>query len=195
MHTEVVKLYILDQSKSFLYKVSQDGISKQYEATKCQADPNRLSDFLETYIDFRTIELDTVEDDVYYLYIEEAPHADYTGFLQAVSAKFGVDLLRLLAAVNKINQRQVTTLNDCFKNRAVSGVKVPFATGECKLYARPFKTGNGYALDAKAEQFFCHLYDCDPHALSKYLEYLWVSTELLTERLVLTTQYHALLHA
>ncbi|MBS3952355.1 MAG: hypothetical protein KGZ88_05345 [Methylomicrobium sp.] len=192
--TEVIKLYILDETKSFLYKISQEGISKQYEALKFKADPSRLSAFLGVEFDDRTIQIDTVEDNVYYLYIEEAPHADYTGFLDTVCSKFGISKSRFLDTVNRINKRQITNMFECFKYRAVSGVKVPFESDNCKLYSRPFKLGNGYELNDKAKQFMTRLYGCDESDLESRLEYLWVSSELLTNRIVLTTQYHELVH-
>jgi hypothetical protein len=194
INTEVIKLYILDESKSFLYKVSREGITKQYEALKYKADPSRLSEFLGSQFDYRKIIIDTVEDDVYYLYLEEAPPADYISFLDAVCRKYGIERIRFIECVNRINKRRTENFYECFQNKAVSGVKVPLLANNCKIYSRPFKLGNSYDLGAKAVQFLTRLYHCDESSLEAHTRYLWVSSELFSERVVLTTQYHELVH-
>jgi hypothetical protein len=55
---------------------------------------------------------------------------------------------KLVEAVNRINKRQVKNPSRVLNRKAVSLVKVPFVDGDCKVYARPFLTGNSYDLSA-----------------------------------------------
>ena len=195
LDTEIVKLYFLDETKSFLYKVGPEGISKQFSAEKFNADANRLSAFLGQHFDYDRISLDTVEDDVFYLYLETASLAERNDFLSCVCQRYGIGKDQFVTAANRINARQSANLYECLMNNAVVGIKIPLLNDRCKLYARPFDTGNGYVLGDKAESFLLNLYACQQEELFQRIRYLWVSTEILSGRMVLTTQRHELIHA
>lgn len=195
LDSEIVKLYFLDETKSFLFKVGPEGITKQFNAEKFHADPGRLSAFLGQPFDYTRISLDTVEDDVFYLYIEEASIADRSYFLGAVCNRFGINKSQFVAAANRINQRQSANMYECLLNNAVAGIKIPLLNDSLKIYARPFNTGNGYVLGDKAECFLTGLYSCDRADLIQHIRFMWVSTEILSGRTVLTTQHHQLIHA
>lgn len=195
LDTEIVKLYFLDETRSFLYKVSQAGIVKQFNAEKFNVDSARLSAFLGQSFDYSRLSIDTVEEDVFYLYLEEASLAERNYFLGTVCRRYGISKQQLVAAANRINQRQSANLYECMMNNAVTGIKIPLLNDRCKIYARPFNNGNGYVLEPKAERFLTALYSCDNSSLLQHLRYLWVSTEIISGRLVLTTQRHELIHA
>jgi hypothetical protein len=190
-----IKIYILDESRTFLYKISRDSITKQYDALTSGAKPERLSQFLETEFDYDDLVLDTVEEEVYYLFIEETSPGQYIEFLTALCRKFGITDSAFIQAVNRINKRGVQTLSECCRQRSVSGVKVPFSGPSCKIYSRPFRTGNLYDLNPQAITFLTRVHDCDENALAEHLPYLWVSTECTSSRIVITTQHHRLRHA
>ena len=135
-----------------------------------------------------------MEDDVYYVLLEGTSRAQYLRFLRALCRKFGTTEERLIEVVNRINKRQVSSLQECHGYRAVSGVKVPFLGRNCKLYARPFLTGNSYDLPRKAIEFLTRFHGCAETELQERIRYLWVASELLSDRVVITTQHHALVH-
>ena len=85
-------------------------------------------------------------------------------------------------------------LQECYDCHAVSGVKVPFAGRNCKLYARPFLTANSYDLPRNAIEFLTRFHGCSEAQLQERIRYLWVASELLSDRVVITTQHHALVH-
>lgn len=194
LHSEIVKLYFLDETNSFLYKVSKQGITKQFNADKFNADPKRLSDFLGQSFNYERILIDTVEDDVFYVYLEEAPLAERNFFLETVCRRYGIAKTQLVAAVNRINQRQMGSVFDCLQHNGVAGVKIPLQNENCKIYARPFNTGNGFALEEKALRFLTTLYTCTEDQVAERIRYMWVSTEIVSGRMVLTTQHHQLVH-
>ena len=120
--------------------------------------------------------------------------SDYISFINAVCRKYGIKKSRFIEVVNRINKRQIENIYESFLIKAVSGIKVPFLTNDCKIYSRPFKLGNSYVLGEKAVHFLTRLYNCDERNLEAHIRYLWVSSELFSDRVVLTTQYHELVH-
>jgi hypothetical protein len=192
--TGEIKLYFLDAAKSTIFKVSGKTITKQYDALRFRAPPARLSEFLGAEFDYSDLLLDTVEDDVYYVLMEDTSQPQYLKFFRALCEKFDISEERLIAVVNKINERQVKTLHECYGRKAVSGVKVPFLGRNCKLYARPFLTGNSYELSRGALKFLTRFHGCSEAQLQPRIRYLWVASELLSDRVVVTTQHHALVH-
>ena len=189
-----IKLYFLDAARTTIFKVSGRTITKQYDAVRSSAPPGRLSEFLGAEFDYSDLLLDTVEGDVYYVLLEGTSRPQYFKFLRALCSKFGASEERLIEVVNRINKRQVTSLQECYDCHAVSGVKVPFAGRNCKLYARPFLTANSYDLPRNAIEFLTRFHGCSEAQLQERIRYLWVASELLSDRVVITTQHHALVH-
>ena len=192
--TGEVKLYFLDSKRTTIFKVSGRNITRQYDAVSFRAPPARLSAFLEADFDYSDLLLDTVEEDVYYLLVENTSAKQYVKFFDALCRKFSCAEERLLQAVNRINLRRAKTIYECYAWKAISLVKVPFAGGECKVYARPFLTGNSYELSRPAIEFLTRFHGCAEAELPPRIRYLWVSSELGTDRIVITTQHHALVH-
>jgi hypothetical protein len=192
--TGEIKLYFLDAARSTIFKVSGTTITKQYDAVRFKAPPGRLSAFLGTDFDYSDLLLDTVEDDVYYILVQDTSATQYLKFFAALCRKFDVPEARLVEVVNRINKRPVKTLHECYGWKAVSLVKVPFTGGNCKLYARPFLTGNSYDLPRTAIEFLTRFHGCAETQLQERIRYLWVASELLSDRVVITTQHHALVH-
>ncbi len=190
-----IKLYFLDSVKTFLYKVTRAGISAQYAALSVGADPTPLIRYLGIRFDPNQIQIDTVEGDVYYLYIEPADRAQYIQFMRSVALKYDMRIATILQCINKINARHVTALSEAHSKRSVSMVRIGLDAGRsCKLYSRPYLHRNGFLLPDHARQFLCRLHRCNTEALPQYLSHLWVSIDLFTERLVVATQFHQLLH-
>jgi hypothetical protein len=188
-----IKLYILDQTRKFLYKIDQNrSITKQFNALSQSADPTRLSAFLGGKFNYGDILLDTVEDDVYYVYIEHTTPSEYIKLLNYLSMKFGVSKPRLVEVANRINRRQVDSIFECCLKRSISGIKIPFTSDKLKLYARPYLMGTGYDLPDHAAEFLARLYNCDVAKLEPHLRHMWVSSEVTTDRIVLTTQDESL---
>lgn len=194
LQTGEMKLYVLARSRDFIYKISANAISKQYDAVMHGADPSRLSEFLGTDFDFQDLLLDTVEDDVYYVFVEESSAPQCLRFFRALCEKFGVTEGALVSAITRINRRSIDSLDECCARKAVSLIKVPFTGAGCKVYSRPLLMGNGYDLSAEAVAFLTRLYDCRQEALAVHLRHLWVSSELTSERIVISTQHHDLVH-
>jgi hypothetical protein len=192
--TGEIKLYFLDAARSTIFKVSGRTITKQYDAVRFKAPPGRLSAFLGTAFDYSDLLLDTVEDDVYYVLVQDTSATQYLKFFGALCRKFDAAEGKLVEAVNRINKRQVKTLHECYNRKAVSLVKVPFVDGDCKVYARPFLTGNSYDLSRSALEFLTRFHGCSEDELQPRLRYLWVSAELRSDRVVIATQHHALVH-
>src|ERR1044071_7383447 len=189
-----IKLYVLDESRKFLHKISGDGtIAQQHEARARGADSKNLADFLGASFDFEDLQLDTVEGDVYYLLIEAASPSEYSKFLNYLCIKLGLSKSQFLAAVRRINNAPVENMFECLLKRAVSGVRVGLSGRNCKIYSRPFKTGNGFDLNETTRGFLRRLYGCDDLGLTKPLERLWVSADLFSDRTVIVTQEDDLL--
>lgn len=194
LQNDEVKLYVLARSRDFMYKISANAIVKQYDALMHGADPSRLSQFLGADFDYQDILLDTVEDGVYYLFVEDSTAAQYRKFFRTLCDKFGVTEGRLLSAVNRINRRHSDNLDECSARKAVSLVKVPLLDAGCKVYSRPFLTGNDYELSSKTITFLTRLYDCEEKSLRAHVRHLWVASELHSDRIVISTQHHELVH-
>lgn len=189
-----IKLYVLDQSASVLYKIASSGITEQHSFPTAGRDPRALALFLGEEFDFADIVIDTVEDDIFYVYIEPSSPSQYVTFLGAVCRRFGFSKSRLVEVVNRLNRRPVANVFECMQNRSISGAKIPLTGNQMKFYARPFLTGNGFDLDAASEAFLRRLYRCPDGDLTPLLTHLWVSGEIFSDRVVLTTQRHGMVH-
>ncbi len=188
-----IKLYVLDATRTLLHKISRTGITVQRGIAHDATAPDALRDCLGHELDFNDLVLDTVEDDTYYIYLDPSSPSQYVAFLGALCARFGFTRDHLVQVANRINRRQVANLYECMLHRCISGARVPLRGGQCKLYSRPFGTGNGFDLDSAAERFLRRLYRCEAPDLEQALRHLWVSREVFSGRLVLTTQRQAML--
>jgi hypothetical protein len=192
-----IKLYVLDQSKRFLYKISREAIGRQYAGDDPEdgGDLNRLCTYLDRHFDPRQIVIDAVEEGVYYVYLDDAGVDQTMLLLNAVAERFLVKPESVLATVSAISGQVYDNLEDAATDRAVSLVKIPFDKRKTKLYARPFLRGTGVALDATTREFLSRLYACGDAHLDPHLRRLWVAKELGSERTLVVTQHHSLLHS
>jgi hypothetical protein len=191
-----IKLYVLDQSERFLYKVSRTAISRQYAGDDPEegGDFDRLCRHLDRPFIAREIVIDAVEDDVYYVYLDDAGVEQTMIFLDALAERYLVSKETIISTVNDISGRHYDDLESVAADRTVALVKIPFDDGHPKLYARPFLSGDGVALDDAARAFLARLYACADAELDALLERLWVAKELGTDRILVVTQHHSLLH-
>lgn len=191
-----VKLYVLDRTERFVYKVSAEGITRQYAGDDVEhgGDPRVLVRHLGRRLDFDRIVIDAVEGDVYYLYIEDAGMDQRLRLVEALCATYDVTPECFLATANGINRRQFASVAESLAHHAVSLVKVPLSGRDVKLYSRPFHSGNGFDIDVKTRRFLLRAHGCGETELPALLKHAWVARELHSDRLLLVTQHHSLLH-
>ena len=192
-----IKLYVLDASERFLYKLSRDGtITRQYAGDDPQygGDPRRVIRHFGCQLDFNQVVIDAVEGDTYYLYLDDAGVEQKTRLARAVCGTYGLTEAQLLEAMNAVNKRQFPSLHEALEQQAISLVKVPLTGADVKIYSRPFHSGNGFDIDPVSRAFLLRLYRCEEAGLSRLLRHTWVARELLSDRLLIVTQNHALLH-
>jgi hypothetical protein len=194
--TGEVKLYVLDASERFLYKLSADGITLQYAGDDHRhgGDHATLERHLGTKLDEREIVIDAVEEDVYYVYLDDARAQQSLAFFEAVRRVYGISESRMLTAINSIASHDFASVEEAVADKAISLVKLPFSHTGAKIYSRPFLHGNGIDLNARTKAFLARLYACEPAGLSAHLTHLWIAKELDTERTLVVTQRHGLLH-
>lgn len=194
--SQEVKLYFLDSAGDTLFKISDRQIQTQQLANTSNFDAEMLFSKLGVRFDLRQIVPDTIEGDSYYMYLEPAGALAYSQFLAAVARWTKHSDGQFLDAINHINQRRITGFTDAHKKSAVSLVRLslhkPAAT---KLYSRPFLHANGFVLPQHVMDFLCRLYNCAASVLPNFLQHAWISIELGSQRMVIATQRHALLHA
>ncbi len=192
-----IKLYVLDQSERFLYKVSRAGIGRQYAGDDPEegGDFRRLCRYLDRDFNEREIVIDAVEEGVYYVYLDDAGLGQTMLLLNAMAERFLISPESILVTVNEISGQHYDNLESAAADRVISLVKIPFDERPPKLYARPFLRGDGVPLDATARAFLARLYACEDAELDALLERLWVAKELGTDRMLVVTQHHLLLHA
>ena len=197
IETGDIKLYILDNTHEFLYKVSKTNISRQYSGAdpKYGANPQRLNDFLGQAFDYRQITIDAVEGDTYYVYMEGGKGPEYQRFIQSYCRRFNITTAQLLEKVSRINNRQVNDLEHCCRTRAISMLRIPLDASETKIYAQPFLYGRGFVLNQRTEKFLLKLFSCNITQLADKLKYSWLATDISTDRTLLVTQHHELLHS
>jgi len=191
-----VKLYVLDRSERFLYKVSATGITRQYAGDDPDHGgyPGRLMRRLGRRVDPRQIVIDAVEEDIYYLYLDDAGVEECLHLVNALCRTFQVTEDRFLETMRSINKRQFSTVAEGLGAHAISLVKVPLSKRGLKIYSRPFHSRNGFDLDDRTREFLCRLYNCEQEHLPALLRFAWVARDVLTDRLLVVTQNHALLH-
>lgn len=196
LHSGSVKLYILDSSERFLYKVSTSGITRQYSGDDPEhgGSSERLDQHLGCRFNPREIVVDAVEDDIYYIYLDDAGLQQSLQFFAAVCRTYHIDQVQLLRSINAIGNRSYPSVSAAASEKAVSLVKIPFTSPDVKIYARPFLNGGGFDINDRARLFLKRLYACDDSALAGHLSHAWVATELTRRRMLIVTQYHALLH-
>jgi len=191
-----IKLYVLDESERFLYKLSTDGITRQYAGDDRQfgGDPGVLTRHLQCNLNEREIVIDAVEDDVYYLYLDDAGPGQSMRLMRAICRTYGTTKSQILESLNLISGRTFDSLEDGLVNKAVSLVKIPFTDSGVKIYSRPFLRGSGFDLNTRTRIFLSRLYGCEEYDLSGFLKHLWVAKEIMTEGISVVTQHHTLLH-
>jgi hypothetical protein len=191
-----IKLYVLDKSERFLYKISRTAIGRQYVGDDPEdgGDFNRLCRYLDRHFDPRQIVIDAVEEGVYYVYLDDAGVDQTMLLLNAMAERYLVSPESILATVNQISGQSYDELESAATDRVISLVKIPFDKGHPKLYARPFLRGPGVALDATTRAFLAGLYACEDAQLDALLGRLWVAKELGTDRMLVVAQRHSLLH-
>lgn len=196
LHTGDIKLYVLDRSERFLYKISREGISRQYSGDDPEygADPERLNDFLGSDFNPYEIVIDAVEDDTYYVYLDDARMPQLRLFYAAVCRAYGVSEMQLMRSINAVAGRPYSDIDSVIAHKAISLVKIPFSGQDVKVYARPFLHGPGLELDPGVASLLARLCMCDEAALSDELKHAWVATEIKSDRMLIVTQNHALLH-
>jgi len=197
IETGAIKLYILDKSQRFAYKVSNSGVSKQYSG----ADPEfggqtqRLNHFLNAQIDYRQVTIDAVEGDNYYVYMEEAKGEQYQQFINSYCHRYDITIEQLLKKVSQINHQTFQNLEQCCSARAISMLRIPLDGSPSKIYAQPFLYGEGVPINQRSMQFLLKLFACDASVLKKRLKQAWVVSDLKSDRTLLVTQHHDLLHS
>ena len=134
------KLYILDSSERFAYKVSKTAISRQYSGADPEfgADPRRLNAFLGEAFDYRQITIDAVEGETYYVYMEQGTGPQYQRFVNSYCQRFNISTAQLLSKVSRINNHHFSDLEQCCRARAISMLRIPLDGSESKVYAQPF---------------------------------------------------------
>lgn len=196
INTGEIKLYVLDQSERFLYKLSHRGITRQYSGDDCQygGDIGRLMRHLDCPINEREIVIDAVEGDTYYIYIDDASPEQCLLLIDAVCRTCSVTQAQFLRAINAVNARSFASVREGLAHKAISLIRIPLLEGDLKVYSRPFHSGNGFELNPRTRSFLSRLYHCTESALPQYLEYMWAAKDLKSERMLVVTQRHELLH-
>lgn len=191
------KLYILDDAQRSVYKVSKTQIGKQYSGADPEfgADPRRLNAFLKAQFDYRQITIDAVEGDIYYVYLEEGTITEYRRFIASYCQRFNVSTAQLLSKVSRINNQKFSDLSQCYRARAISMLRIPLDASESKIYAQPFLYGRGIEFNQRTKQFLLKLFSCEESELRDKLKHMWLTTEITTDRTLLVTQHHDLLHS
>jgi hypothetical protein len=192
-----IKLYILDKSQRFAYKISSSGVSKQYSGADPEfgAQPQRLNHFLNVQVDYRQVTIDAVEGDNYYVYMEDAKGEQYQQFIDSYCQRYAITVEQLLKKVSQINHRSFQNLEQCCSARAISMLRIPLDGSESKVYAQPFLYGEGIPINQRSMQFLLKLFGCDTRALKTKLKQAWVVSDLKSNRTLLVTQHHDLLHS
>jgi hypothetical protein len=196
LDTGDIKLYVLDRCERFLYKISRDGVTRQYSGDDPEhgGDPDRLNRFLGVLLNPYEIVIDAVEGETYYVYLDDASIPQSLAFFSALRRVYDVTEDDLLCAVNGLGRWSYHSLRNVVTDKAVSLVKLPFDGQGVKIYTRPFLLGAGYSFTTETTRFLCRLYRCELQELTERLKYAWVAGELKSNRKLIVTQYHALLH-
>ena len=191
-----VKLYVLDASERFAHKITRDGITRQYSGDDPEhgGDHGRLERHLGCKLAAREIVIDAVEDETYYVYLDDAGVEQSLLFLTALCRRHGLTESALLQAIDAVCDRSFSNIAAALTEHAVSLVKVPLAGSGVKVYARPFLRGWRFPLDQKATGFLCRLLACEESELEPRLKHLWVTQEVGSGSIAIVTQLHELLH-
>ncbi len=191
-----IKLYVLDKSERYVHKLARTSVSRQYAGDAPEFDDiaGKLSCFLDKNINFEEVIIDAVEDDVCYLYLDDASLYQKLVLVDSLCKKYSVASAQFLDTINAINNVRFDSIESAMGRNALSLVKVPLTGLNPKLYGRPFLFGYGFVLNEKTSRFLKRLYRCNADQLMAKIEHLWVARELLSPRTLIVTQHHALLH-
>lgn len=197
--TGEIKLYVLDESERFAYKISKQGISKQYSADDPEhgADLALFSRRLGCRFDETEIVVDAVERDMYYVYLDDSGIDQRRLFIKAVCNTYALEHRDIVDALNAMLWTDFEALEQVVSGHVISLVRIPLDKGDVKIYARPFHRGMNIRLDrfgSHAVAFLCRLLNCDEAELPKRLKYMWVARNLRSGQQQIVTQYHELLH-
>lgn len=184
-----IKLYILAKEMSFLYKCSQNGrISKQYDAAKTKVDIEKLDNFLGCQLDYRDLVIDTVEENIYYLYCEESGFEQTVRLLEKLQTIYRVSSTDFFQAASYLNDRQISCYADLYDYHAVSMVKISLCDQNFKIYAHPFQTDNNFNLPPNAVDFLSGVYDCYAEELTGHIRNLWIAYNFGNGQTVISSQ-------
>ena len=157
-------------------------------------DHGRLEWHLKCKLLEREIVIDAVEDETYYVYLDDGGVEQSLLFLSALCRTHGLTENAVLQSINAVCGNSYANIAAALTEHAVSLVKVPLAGGGVKVYARPFLRGRRFPLDQKAKHFLCRLLACGEGELEPQLKHLWVTKEIGADAIAIVTQRHELLH-
>jgi hypothetical protein len=191
-----IKLYVLDASERFAHKITRSGITRQYSGDDPEhgGDHGRLERHLKCKLLEREIVIDAVEDETYYVYLDDAGVGQSLLFLGALCRVHGLGENAVLQSIDTVCGNSFATIAAALEQHAVSLVKVPLAGGDVKIYARPYLRGWRFPLNQKATSFLCRLLACAQSDLEPQLKHLWVTREIGSGAVAIVTQRHNLLH-
>lgn len=194
--TGEIKLYVLDPSERFLYKVSRGEVTRQWAGDDREhgGDHRALERHLGCELSEREIVIDAVEDDTYYLYLDDAGAEQSLRLMNALCRTYGLNQRTLSEAIDEIAGRAFGSLENAMRAHAVSLVKVPFSNRDAKIYSRPFLHGAGFDLDPATRRFLSRLFAAEGPELDAKLKHLWIAKALQSGRISVVTQHHSLLH-
>ncbi|MFP4681960.1 MAG: hypothetical protein ACLFQB_15920, partial [Chitinispirillaceae bacterium] len=91
LDTEQLKLYFMADEKTFLYKCPLEGeVTRQYDAARADVDIEKLDRFLDCELNYGDLVLDTVQENIYYIYCEESGFEQTVRLLEILLDKFGI---------------------------------------------------------------------------------------------------------
>ncbi|MFP4241989.1 MAG: hypothetical protein ACLFTW_08460, partial [Chitinispirillaceae bacterium] len=108
--------------------------------------------------------------------------------LEILLDKFGISTSVFFDTVSRLNDRSINCFHRLIDFRAVSMVKIPLTGNNFKIYARPYKTGNGFRRPEKLQQFLINLYGCSEKDLGQHIWNMWVSYDFGSGRTTVSTQ-------
>src|SRR5688572_11018061 len=122
-----IKLYVLDASERFAHKITRSGITRQYSGDDPEhgGDHGRLERHLKCKLLEREIVIDAVEDETYYVYLDDAGVEQSLLFLRALCRVHGLAENAVLQSINEVCGNSFASIAAALAQHAVSLVKVP----------------------------------------------------------------------
>lgn len=189
LKTKELKSYDFNSSYDYLTKSSKRSRERQFSLGGITSNLYELQKFVGWDVQLDDIPVDAVhfDSDTYWLIPGYGSDENVLNLLHIVLEKFDLTEKELLYWAEKLNNTELSSLEEAVEKGCISGIRIPLKSKRLKIYARPFRN-HSFDLDNSIRQQFLDTLECSDKELDKYLVAGGTSYDFSDGRFLVYTQ-------